>query len=87
VNAPGIQGGAAFGFLAGGISYQLVSGQGGPSPFGQGATQVGSTTNGEAGIAPGSGGSGGASGGTGAGGGATAGGAGTDGYVIVREYT
>ena len=87
VNAPGNQGGAGFGFLAGGISFQLVSGQGGASPFGQGASQVGSTTNGEAGIAPGSGGSGGASGGTGAGGGAASGGAGADGYVIVREYT
>jgi hypothetical protein len=86
VNAPGNQGGVAMGFIGGG-TFQLVSGQGGPSPFGQGASQVGSTTNGLPGIAPGSGGSGGASGGTGAGGGATAGGAGADGYVIVLEYT
>ena len=86
VNAPGNQGGAAFGMMGGG-SFQLISGQGGPSPFGPGASQVGSTTNGLAGIAPGSGGSGGASGGTGAGGAATAGGAGADGYVVVLEYT
>jgi hypothetical protein len=86
VNAPGNQGGIGLGLIVG-SAYQLVSGQGGASPFGQGASQVGSVSNGQSGGAPGSGGSGGASGGAGAGGVAATGGAGADGYVIVREYS
>jgi hypothetical protein len=86
VNAPGNQGGIALGMMGGG-TFMLVSGQGGVSPFGQGASQTGGNSNGVWAIAPGSGGSGGASGGAGAGGAAATGGGGADGYVIVREYT